>query len=97
IKLEVWRNGSLLKSWSKGLNLAPTKKIPENVTEEEVKFEVSEFVKPTTYYEGYPMPLPYPTPTPTPVPYYAPKKQPGFEIVIGIIALGGAVVWRKLR
>lgn len=96
IKLEVWRNGSLLKSWSKGLNLAPTKRIPENITEKKVRFEVGEFVKTTGGYEGYPTPLPYPTPTP--VPYYAPKKaMPGFDIVVCIIALGGAVIWRKLR
>ncbi|RLI78609.1 hypothetical protein DRP05_06670 [Archaeoglobales archaeon] len=95
IKLEVWRNGALLKSWSKGLNLAPTKRIPENVTEEKVKFEVKEFVKTMADYEKYPTQVPYPEPTPTP--YYAPKKQPGFEVVIGVIALGGAAVWRKLK
>ncbi len=48
-KLEIWRNGSLLKSWSRPLNLAPTKKIPEGVKEEKVEFEVEKFVA-TPYY-----------------------------------------------
>ncbi|MEM1576898.1 MAG: hypothetical protein QXT98_05235 [Archaeoglobaceae archaeon] len=34
IKIEAWRGGSLLKSWIKTLNLAPTKKIPEDLKEE---------------------------------------------------------------
>lgn len=61
VKLEIWRNDALIKSWSRGLNLAPTKKVPENVTEEKVKFEVSQFVKTPSYT---PAPMPVPTPTP---------------------------------
>ncbi|HIH69327.1 DUF7490 domain-containing protein [Methermicoccus shengliensis] len=92
VKLEVWRNGSLLKSWSKVLNLAPTKRIPENVTEEGVKFEVSQFVKPEGAYETPP------TPVPTPIKDYGDKVgMPGFEAALGIIALGGALIWRRLR
>ncbi len=53
VKLEAWRNGSLLKTWVKYLNLAPTKTIPKETTEEKVKFEVSEFVR-------TPAPIPYP-------------------------------------
>ena len=100
IKLEVWRNGALLKSWSKGLNLAPTKRIPENVTEEKVRFEVSEFLKTSK-------PMPMPTPTPTPEVYKGGKTlfgasaqksaTPGFEVVVCVIALGGALLWRSRR
>jgi hypothetical protein len=95
IKLEVWRNGALLKSWSKGLNLAPTKRVPENVTEEKVRFEVSEFLKK--------MPTPMPMPTSTPEFYGvekvpAPKSAtPGFEVVVCAVALGGALLWRSRR
>ncbi len=53
VKLEVWRNGSLLKTWLKYLNLAPTKTVPKEAKEERVKFEVSEFVR-------TPEPIPYP-------------------------------------
>ncbi len=52
VKLEAWRNGSLLKTWIKYLNLAPTKTIPKETTEKKVKFEVSEFVR-------TPVPVPY--------------------------------------
>ncbi len=45
VKLEVWRNGSLLKTWVEYLNLAPTKTIPKEAKEERVKFEVSKFVR----------------------------------------------------
>ena len=72
-KLEVWRNGSLLKSWSRPLNLAPTKKIPESVKEEKVKFEVEKFVT---------------TPYPRPNPQAKAPRMPGFEIVIAALAMG---------
>ncbi len=52
VKLEAWRNGSLLKTWIEYLNLAPTKTIPKETTEKKVKFEVSEFVR-------TPEPIPY--------------------------------------
>lgn len=52
VKLEVWRNGSLLKTWLRYLNLAPTKTVPKEAKEERVKFEVSEFVR-------TPEPIPY--------------------------------------
>ena len=85
VKIEAWRNGSLLKSWSEPLNLAPTKKIPRNYTEESVRFEVSEFIKPEQ----------------TPIEYrvdYAKKlpKAPGFEAVLALIALGGAILWKRM-
>ncbi len=43
-KLEIWRNGSLLKTWSKPLHLSPSKVIPEGVKEEKVEFEAEKFV-----------------------------------------------------
>jgi len=85
VKLEVWRNDALLKTWSKGLNLAPTKKVPENVTEEKVRFEVSQFVK-----APKPMYTPTPLPVPTPTPEYAraQPKAPGFEVLLAMLAIG---------
>jgi hypothetical protein len=97
VKLEVWRNDALLKTWTKGLNLAPTKKVPENVTEEKVRFEVSQFVKaPKPTYT----PTPLPVPTPTPPSKYAGElkpKAPGFEILLAVLTIGGAVLWRKRK
>lgn len=90
VKIEAWRNGAMLKTWSKALNLAPTRALPENVTEEKVRFEVEEFVK------GYPHPVPVATPTPTPVEYERKTQAPGFEILTAIAA-GGAVLWMRKK
>jgi len=88
VKLEVWRNGAMLKTWSKGLNLAPTRTVPEDVREEKVKFEITEFAKPAIH--------PTPMPTPTPGEGYKgavyDRAVPGFEIVTAILA-GGVVLW----
>lgn len=81
IKIEAWRSETLLKSWSKTLNLAPTKKIPENYKEERVKFEVTDFLKEA------PVSTPY---TPT-------AKIPGFEVLFALAALGGVALWLKRR
>lgn len=86
IKIEAWRNGSLLKSWSEPLNLAPTRKIPQNYTEEPVRFEVSEFIKPETpveYGVDYTRELP--------------KAAPGFEVVLALLALGGVILWKRKK
>ncbi len=45
VKLEVWRNGKLLKTWSDQIKLAPTKIIPSGAKEEKMNFEVDKFVK----------------------------------------------------
>ncbi len=81
VKLELWKKGSLLKTWSKPLNLAPTKRIPENVTEREVKFEIEEFVR---------------TPVPVEKIEYAEKGKamPGFEAILLLLS-GGVVLWRR--
>ncbi len=96
VKLEVWRNGAMLKTWSKGLNLAPTRTVPEDVKEEKVEFEITEFVKPT----------PHPTPMPTPMEEHYPvpgvareapgEAMPGFEIITAILA-GGVILWMMRR
>ncbi len=83
IKLEAWRNESLLKTWCKALNLAPTKKIPENFTEKAVRFEVSEFTKPTKVYQAYTE--------------KAVKKTPGFDFILAILSVGGAILWKRKR
>ncbi|AEA47862.1 DUF7490 domain-containing protein [Archaeoglobus veneficus] len=88
VKIEAWRNGAMLKTWSKALNLAPTKTLPENITEEKVRFEIEEFVK------GY-RPVATPAPT-TPVVYERKAQAPGFEI-LAAIAAGGAVLWMRKK
>ncbi len=94
IKLEAWKNDYLIKSWSRCLNLAPTKRIPKNVSEEEVKFEVEKFVKPK---EMAAIPMPTPVERHYPMTSYGKSMvaTPGFEIVIGLIAIGGALAWRS--
>lgn len=92
VKLEAWRDDSLLKSWSKGLNLAPTERVPENVSEEEVKFQASEFVK----HEPEP-PAPTPAPTEEREGLEQPTATPGFEVVLAIAALGGVFLWKKRK
>lgn len=89
VNLEAWGDDSLLKSWSKGLNLAPTKRVPENVSEEEVKFQAGEFVK----HEPEP---PAPTPAPTKRERMA-QPTPGFEVVLAVLAIGGIFLWKKRK
>ena len=45
VKLEIWREGKLVKSWKDVIKLAPTKIVPKDVEEEEVEFEVEKFVR----------------------------------------------------
>jgi len=89
IKLEAWRSGSLLKIWKKTLNLAPTKRIPKEEVEKEVKFEVEKFVSP-------PSEVGIPRPTPTPITYGGAVKAPGFEALALIVAGGVAICLRML-
>lgn len=89
VNLEAWRDDSLLKSWSKGLNLAPTKRVPENVSEKEVKFQASEFVKHT--------PTPAPTPRPTEERERMAQPTPGFEVVLALLGMGGVFLWKKRK
>ena len=44
VKLDIWRNGKLVKGWSDVLNLAPTKKLSKEEVEEKVDFEAEKFV-----------------------------------------------------
>jgi len=44
VKLEIWREGKLVKSWKDVIKLAPTKIVPKDVEEEEVEFEVEKFI-----------------------------------------------------
>ncbi len=97
IKLEAWRNGALLKIWKETLNLAPTKRIPKEEVEKEVKFEVEKFVKTPqlTSVEGK-----VPQPTPAPVGGFGVGRvpsapAPGFEALALIVAGGVAICLRK--
>ncbi len=88
VKLEAWRQDSLVKTWSKGLNLAPKKEVPQNITEKKVEFEIEEFAR------EEPTPAPVPTSTPRVTPETA---VPGFEVILALFALGGILLWRKKR
>lgn len=89
VKIEIWRGDFLIKTWTRFLNLSPTKKIPEKVKEEKVEFEVEEFVKPVA----------------TPPLEIAKQSEayrisgglatPGFEIILALFAIGGALVWKR--
>ncbi len=93
VKLEAWRSGTLLKIWKKTLNLAPTKRIPKEEVEKEVKFEVEKFV---TSEKG----IGIPHATPTPIAYGGAVggavKAPGFEALALIVAGGVAICLRML-
>ena len=93
IKLEAWRSGYMVKVWKAFLNLAPTKKIPANVKEEEVKFEVEKFA------EKYGGAIGSVTPPPMPLGVASERgvyKTPGFESLILVIAGGVAVCLKRL-
>lgn len=91
VKLEAWREDSLLKTWQKGLNLAPIKRVSENVTEEEVRFEAKEFVKTPAV-----TPMPVPTPTPRIIGDVTQEEaMPGFDVLVALITMGGVLLWRK--
>lgn len=84
IKLEAWRKNSIVKIWKSILNLSPTKKIPKEVVEKEVEFEVKKFIS---------------TPTPEIYPAVmgeVRKPTPGFEILALIMAGGVALCLRRL-
>ncbi len=80
VKLELWRDGALLKSWSRALKLDPSKRVPEGEKEEKMNFEVEKFVKPV-YEEGD---------------YSHPKGVPGFEILIAVAGMLAALRIRRL-
>ncbi len=79
VKLEVWRNGKLLKTWSDQIKLAPTKVIPSGLKEEKMDFKVDKFVKETEpeymYRSGGGM--------------------PGFEILAAVVAMIAVAAWRS--
>lgn len=84
VTAEAWRNDSLRRSWSRGLNLAPTRTVPRNVTEEEIGFRVERFER---------------TPTPRPVPGEEPPGAPtpvtpGPGAGAALAALGAGLLWR---
>ncbi len=97
VKLEAWRDGSMLKTWSRGLNLAPTRQVPEDVTEEKMRFDVQEFEtgsaeeerprappRPSLPHEGGEM-----------RPYGDDVATPGLTAVLGVVALLVSALWRR--
>lgn len=44
MKLEIWREGELVKNWKDVIKLAPTKIVPKDVEEEEVEFDVEKYI-----------------------------------------------------
>ncbi len=81
VKLELWRNGKLVKVWKDAIKLAPTKVIPKDIEEEKVDFDVQKFIKDEVPSADM----------------RAGAGMPGFEAVPAAMAVLGAAVWRKMR
>ena len=86
VVVELWNDDILTNTWERPVLLAPTKTLPKESQEKKVNIEVSKFVR-----EGYGETVPGMTVavSATTVPPYAPemKKEPGFEIIFGMIAI----------
>ena len=94
IKLEAWRGEYMVKVWKVFLNLAPTKKVPANVREEEVKFEVEKFaekVGEAKYMGSAEVPQPKTLGVERGI-----YKTPGFEALILILAGGVSICLKRL-
>ena len=97
VVVELWNDDILTNTWEKPVLLAPTKTLPKESQEKKVNIEVSKFVR-----EGQSeQKMTVPTYTPPP---YAPMatsaegpKEPGFEMLIGIIAILLALIYRRYR
>lgn len=81
IVVELWRGDTMINTWEKPVLLAPTKTVPKESTEKNVKIEVSKFIREG---EGVPGGQLYPTPAPQ---YGGTPAEPGFEIFAAISAL----------
>ncbi len=85
IKLEAWRDDSIVRIWKSVLNLSPTKRVPKEAVEKEVEFEVEKFVAtptPIKAYGGREIGVT--------------RATPGFEILALILAGGVALCLRRL-
>ncbi len=94
IKLEAWRDDSIVRIWKSVLNLSPTKRVPKEAVEKEVEFEVEKFVAtptPIKAYGGGEMGIPGRLGVAS-----AGKATPGFEIFALILAGGVALCLRRL-
>lgn len=99
VVVELWNDDILTNSWERPVLLAPTKTLPKESQEKKVNIEVSKFIREGQTGDAMPVP------TSTPPPEYAPymenvpgvKKEPGFEILIGIIAISLVLIYRRYR
>lgn len=97
--VELWNDDILTNTWERPVLLAPTKTLPKESQEKKVNIEVSKFIR--EGQAGVVMPVP----TSTPPPGYAPdmgnvpgvKKEPGFEIMVGMIAILSVLIYRRYR
>lgn len=87
IVVELWRGNTMINTWEKPLALAPTKTIPKESTEKNVKIEVSKFIREG---EGEKGGFPYPTPTSA----YTPQ-EPGFALIAAISAVLAVFMLRR--
>ncbi len=96
VVVELWNDDILTNSWERPVLLAPTKTLPKESQEKKVNIEVSKFVR-----EGQ-IGVAMPVPTYTQPPSYAPgmggeAKAPGFEILVGVIAISLVLIYRRYR
>ncbi len=92
VVVELWNDEILTNTWERPVLLAPTKTLPKESQEKKVNIEVSKFIR-----EGQ-METKMPVPTSTPPIEYMPaeiRKEPGFEIIIGIIAISLVLIYRR--
>ncbi len=84
VVVELWNGDILTNTWERPVLLAPTKTLPKESQEKKINIEVSKFVR-----EQGAVPAVTETPSPfTVVPTPAPTvKEPGFEIITGIVAM----------
>jgi hypothetical protein len=99
IVVELWNDDILTNTWERPVLLAPTKTLPKESQEKKVNIEVSKFVR--EGQTGVAMPVPTSTPpleyTPAMGDIPGTKKEPGFEIIIGIIAILSVLIYRRYR
>jgi hypothetical protein len=87
VVVELWRGETLINTWEKPVLLAPTKNVPKESVEKKLNLEVSKFVR-----EGG---IPGVMQTPVPEGFAGTPKEPGFEVMGGIVAILSVIVLKR--
>jgi hypothetical protein len=87
VVVELWCGETLINTWEKPVLLAPTKNVPKESVEKKLNLEVSKFVR----EEGIPGVMQ----TPVPEGFDGTPKEPGFEVMGGIVAILSVIVLKR--